>query len=56
LPDRSPARFCRTSVPICSDIEKMGLAREPVTRFAERSTGAEAMLALWQETRRALRL
>jgi cellulose biosynthesis protein BcsQ len=42
-------RFLQTVIPYTSDIEKMGLHREPVGAFAPRSTGALAYVALWQE-------
>jgi len=51
LPRRAETRFCRTLVPVSSDIEKMGLHREPVERFAPHSPGAGAVRELWWELR-----
>lgn len=54
LPRDSRTRFCRTAVPMSSDIERMGLAREPVACFAAQSAGALAMQDLWAELREDL--
>jgi chromosome partitioning protein len=51
LPRENATRFCRTAVPMSSDIERMGLAREPVACFAAQSAGALAMQELWAELR-----
>ncbi len=42
-------RFLQSVIPYATDIEKMGLRREPVGAFAPRSPGAMAYMALWQE-------
>ncbi len=42
-------RFLQRFIPYATDIEKMGLRREPVGAFAPRSPGALAYAALWQE-------
>lgn len=44
--------ICRSIIPYCSDIEKMGLYREPVMVSAPGSTGAAAYDELWEELRR----
>ncbi|MEZ4386352.1 MAG: AAA family ATPase [Candidatus Krumholzibacteriia bacterium] len=49
LPQQGATHFCRTCVPASSDIERMGLAREPVACFAAESAGAVAMQDLWNE-------
>lgn len=54
LPRSSATRFCRTAVPMSSDIERMGLTREPVACFAPQSAGALAMQELWAELREGL--
>lgn len=56
LPRRGKVAFCRSPIPVSSDIERMGISREPVTRFASQSAGALAILELWWEVRRALGL
>jgi len=43
-----------TVVPYCSDIERMGLRRLPVTSFAPSSRAALAYEALWEEVRSGL--
>ena len=43
------ARFLKTEIPFCTDVEKMGLHRTPVTVYAKRSTAANAYLELWEE-------
>lgn len=54
LTEVGATRFCRTAVPMSSDIERMGLAREPVACFAAQSAGAVAMQELWSELRASL--
>ena len=54
LPAESKARFCRTVIPVSTDIEKMGLEREPVARFAPHTAGARAVRDLWDEIREQL--
>ena len=49
LPSSSKTRFCATLVPMSSEIERMGLTREPVACFAPRSAGSLAFEALWDE-------
>ncbi|MDM8518892.1 AAA family ATPase [Anaerolineales bacterium HSG6] len=39
----------QTSIPYLSDVEKMGIAREPVPAFAPNSISAKAYQALWDE-------
>ena len=56
LPADDRVRFCRTIVPNSTDIERMGVQREPVAAYAPRSPGAEAYAALWSEVRKRLRL
>ena len=56
LPAASKARFCQTVIPVSSDIERMGLEREPVACFARRSAGAVAVDALWREIRERLEI
>ena len=51
LPRRAGVRFCRTRIPVSSDIEKMGLHREPVACQAPHSPGAAAVQELWWELR-----
>lgn len=42
-------RFFRTSIPYLSDIEKMGVYREPVVKTKPNSTAAHRYLQLWDE-------
>lgn len=42
-------RVLRSAIPYLSEIEKMGLAREPVVAFAYKSTAARAYQELWSE-------
>ena len=39
----------QTTIPYLSDVEKMGLTREPVPAFAPNSASAKAYQALWDE-------
>ena len=54
LPRRAGVRFCRTRIPVSSDIEKMGIHREPVACYAPHGPGAAAVQELWWELRPAL--
>ena len=45
----------RTQVPYASDVERMGLQREPVALYAPRSPAAQAYDELWREIRDVLR-
>lgn len=54
LPDTARVAFCAEHIPISSDIERMGLHREPVACFAPRSAGAQAVQGLWAEVRSEL--
>ncbi len=47
-------RFLRAAIPYASDVEKMGLHREPVECFSPRSRAAAAYRALWGEIRARL--
>jgi cellulose biosynthesis protein BcsQ len=42
-------KFLRTFIPYSVDVEKMGLHREPVARYAPRSKAAQAYARLWME-------
>ena len=39
----------RTVVPLAADVERMGIAREPLEEFAPRGRAAEAFRDLWAE-------
>lgn len=56
LPQISRVSFCRAPIPVSSEIERMGLSRQPVACHAPQSAGALAVLELWWELRRALDL
>ncbi|MEM1177987.1 MAG: ParA family protein [Acidobacteriota bacterium] len=45
-------RYLETQIPSASDIERMGLERQPVAAFAPSSAGARAFLSLWTEIER----
>ncbi|MEM7519143.1 MAG: ParA family protein, partial [Planctomycetota bacterium] len=47
-------RYLETQIPSASDIERMGLERQPVAAFAPSSAGARAFLSLWSEIERRL--
>ncbi len=49
-------RFLQSFIPYATDIEKMGLRREPVGAFAPKSPGALAYTALWRELQSRLQL
>jgi cellulose biosynthesis protein BcsQ len=49
LAGRWPKHCFRNSIPYRSDIEKMGIHREPVMRFAPASSSAKAYHHLWRE-------
>lgn len=42
-------RFFKTLIPYSAVVEKMGIHREPVMRYARRSTAAQAYQDLWRE-------
>ncbi len=54
LPGRAEVPFCRTPIPATSDVEKMGLHREPVACYAPHGRGALAVQELWWELRARL--
>ena len=39
----------RTPIPYLSQVEQMGIYREPVPAFAPASSASKAYLALWEE-------
>jgi cellulose biosynthesis protein BcsQ len=45
-------RVLETTIPYSTDVERMGLAREPVLRTRARSQAAEAYRRLWDELKR----
>jgi chromosome partitioning protein len=45
-------RVLKTHIPYASDIEQMGIHRQPVPVFARNSRAGKAYQALWDETRR----
>ncbi|MEM1202413.1 MAG: ParA family protein [Acidobacteriota bacterium] len=47
--------YFEASIPYSSDIERMGLDRNPVTVFAPSGAGARAYLALWSQLESRLR-
>jgi cellulose biosynthesis protein BcsQ len=47
--DNHPGVFFNTKIPYNSNVEKMGLYREPVNCFAPRTSGARAFGHLWEE-------
>ncbi len=47
-------RILPSAIPYATDVEKMGLQREPVEVFAPRSTAATAYQQLWKEVHEAL--
>jgi chromosome partitioning protein len=49
-------RFFNTAIPLSADIERMGMHREPVVRFAARKPGAIAYQELYKELRKKLDL
>lgn len=44
-------RFLKTAIPFSSCVERMGVMRQPVRRFAPRTAGARACQELWEELR-----
>ena len=48
LPREHPG-FLESRIPFASEVEKMGLAREPLGRYAPRSRAARAFEDLWRE-------
>jgi chromosome partitioning protein len=54
LPRESPG-FLSARIPFASDVEKMGVFREPLARYAPRSPSAQAFEALWHEVREIVR-
>jgi cellulose biosynthesis protein BcsQ len=54
-----PARhsgFLKNWIPYASDVERMGIHREPVTAFAPASLAGRAYARLWEEVAKKLRL
>lgn len=49
LPGRYP-QIARSAVPAASEVERMGIHREPLCVFAPTSAAARAYAGLWQET------
>lgn len=47
----SDSRVLNTSVPYSSDVEKMGIYREPLLARSNASRGAASYMALWEEVR-----
>jgi len=47
--ENTDKRFLRTSIPYLSDIEKMGVCREPVVKSKPASVAAHRYLQLWEE-------
>jgi chromosome partitioning protein len=43
--------FLPTAIPTASAVERMGVHRQPVVRFAPRSAAAAAFTALWEDVR-----
>ena len=54
--DRLRPWIMETVIPYCSDIERMGIRRQPVPSFAASSRAAVAYEALWKEVRSGLAL
>jgi cellulose biosynthesis protein BcsQ len=48
---RERSGFLSARIPFASDVEKMGVFREPLGRYAPRSRSAQAFEALWREVR-----
>lgn len=48
-PNLKKRRMMQTVIPYLSDIEKMGLYRQPVTHHQPSSKGAQSYRALWEE-------
>lgn len=46
--------YLESQIPSASEIERMGVEREPVAAFAPSSVGARAFLTLWSEVERRL--
>jgi chromosome partitioning protein len=49
LPGTGGVAFCRTAIPSSSEIERMGVERQPVACFAPQAAGTRALQALWRE-------
>lgn len=49
--DTGDSNYFRTAVPYASDVERMGVEREPVASFAPSSPAAMAYLSLWSEVK-----
>ena len=47
--------FLKTKVPYRSDVEKMGIHREPVPAFLPNSEAAESYRDLWKEVKKVLK-
>jgi cellulose biosynthesis protein BcsQ len=46
--------FLKSQIPLLADVEKMGIYREPIHRFAKESPAATAYKYLWQEIKSRL--
>ncbi|MCW9023402.1 MAG: AAA family ATPase [Gammaproteobacteria bacterium] len=52
-PKKGPA-FLKSSIPYASEVERMGIKREPVTVYAQSSAAAQSYIALWKEIKSKL--
>ncbi|MFH1121584.1 MAG: ParA family protein [Bacteroidota bacterium] len=50
--DYEKERFCKSSIPYLSDVEKMGIYRKPVVGFRPSSDAALAFSRLWAEIKK----
>ena len=53
-PKLKKKRRMRTVIPYLSDIEKMGIYRQPLTYYQPTSNGAESFRSLWNEIKTIL--
>ena len=53
--DFAGIQHLETSIPYASDVERMGVERQPIANFAGAGKAARAYLSLWSEVRRRLR-
>lgn len=53
-PPMSGVAFLKTEIPYASEVERMGLRREPLTVYDHSSRAAQAYAALWDEVKAAL--
>ena len=54
-PPKLGLTFLKASIPYASEVERMGIKREPVSVFAKNSTAAQCYVSMWDEVKTRLK-